>query len=109
MINTVIRNLLNNALKFTPSGRSVEIGLLDRDRNIEVYISDEGVGISSEDQQKLFRIDQKVKTTGTEGEKGTGLGLIICKEFIQKNKGAISVVSEPGKGSTFRITLPRDT
>jgi signal transduction histidine kinase len=107
MINAVVRNLLNNALKFTPSGKKVEIGVHEHPDEVIVYIKDEGVGISAEDQQKLFRIDQKVKTTGTDGEKGTGLGLIICREFVEKNKGSISLVSVAGKGSTFSFSLPK--
>lgn len=107
MINAVIRNLLNNGLKFTFPGKRVEIGIHDHSESVEVYIKDEGVGISEEDRQKLFRIDQKLKTTGTDGEKGTGLGLIICKEFIEKNNGRIIVNSVPGKGSTFSFTVPK--
>ena len=107
MIDAIIRNLLNNALKFTPSGKTVEIGITDQGDYWEVYIKDEGVGISAENLQKLFRIDEKVKTTGTEGEKGTGLGLIICKEFVEKNNGQIKVTSQVGEGSTFSFTLPK--
>jgi signal transduction histidine kinase len=107
MINAVVRNLLNNGLKFTATGKSVEVGTNDHPEEVEVYIKDQGVGISEEDQQKLFRIDKKVKTTGTAGEKGTGLGLIICKEFIEKNSGRIKVNSRPGEGSTFSFTIPK--
>jgi signal transduction histidine kinase len=67
---------------------------------------DEGIGISSEQMQKLFRIDEKFKSTGTAGEKGTGLGLIICREFVEKNGGEIHVKSSPGKGSVFSFTIP---
>ncbi len=107
MINAVIRNLVNNGIKFTLADKSVELGIHDHKNEVEVYIKDEGVGISKESLQKLFRIDQQVKTIGTDGEKGTGLGLIICKEFIEKNKGRINVKSEPGKGSTFSFTVPK--
>jgi signal transduction histidine kinase/ligand-binding sensor domain-containing protein len=106
MINTVLRNLLNNSLKFTPAGKVVEAGVRDLTSFVEVYFRDEGVGISEEDQQKLFRIDQKLKSVGTEGERGTGLGLIICREFVEKNGGKIMVKSAPGKGSTFSFTIP---
>jgi signal transduction histidine kinase len=107
MINSVIRNLLNNALKFTPSGKSVEMGAHEKVNETEIYIKDEGVGITNEDLQKLFRIDLKVKTLGTNGEMGTGLGLIICKEFIDKNKGEIKVTSNPGEGSIFSFSVPK--
>ena len=67
---------------------------------------DEGIGITSEHLDKLFRIDEKFKSTGTAGEKGTGLGLIICREFVEKNGGEIRVESSPGKGSVFSFTVP---
>jgi signal transduction histidine kinase len=107
MINTAVRNLLNNSIKFTGPGKSIEIGINEHPQETEVFVSDTGVGISEEAQQKLFRIDQKVKTTGTDGEKGTGLGLIICKEFVVKNGGSIGVESKPGSGSRFRFTIPK--
>ena len=67
---------------------------------------DEVIGIPPEQMEKLFRIDEKFKSTGTAGEKGTGLGLIICREFIEKNGGEITVQSDPGKGSVFSFTIP---
>ncbi len=73
---------------------------------MEVEVKDQGVGISPENLEKLFRIDVKYKTTGTSGEKGTGLGLILCHEFVQKNFGAIWCESELGKGSSFFFTIP---
>ena len=73
---------------------------------IKIDITDNGVGISAEDMAGLFRIDMKKSTPGTNREKGTGLGLILCKEFVEKNNGSIEVSSEPGKGSCFKITLP---
>lgn len=106
MISTVVRNLLNNAVKFTPSGKNIRI-ITSRDKNIiTVKISDEGVGISPENQHRLFSIEDKYKTEGTGGEKGTGLGLIICKEFVEENDGIIDVSSIPGRGSTFIFTIP---
>ena len=106
MINSVIRNLVTNAVKFTHKDRKVEIQLKAREKNIEVKIVDEGIGIATEQVEKLFRIDEKFKSTGTAGEKGTGLGLIICKEFVEKNGGEITVKSAPGKGSVFSFTVP---
>ena len=106
MINSVIRNLMTNAVKFTPRDRKVEVKVERKEKEVMVSIIDEGIGISSEDQDKLFRIDQKFKSAGTEGEKGTGLGLIICREFVEKNGGSITVRSKPGRGSVFAFTIP---
>jgi signal transduction histidine kinase len=106
MINSVIRNLVTNAVKFTDRDKKVEILLNPGEKEIEVSIVDEGIGISSEQLVKLFRIDEKFKSTGTAGEKGTGLGLIICREFVEKNGGEITVQSAPGEGSVFSFTVP---
>jgi len=106
MINSVIRNLVTNAVKFTDRDKKVEIQLKPGEKEIEVSIVDEGIGITSEQLEKLFRIDEKFKSTGTAGEKGTGLGLIICREFVEKNGGEITVQSAPGKGSVFSFTVP---
>ena len=107
MINSVIRNLMTNAVKFTERDKKVSVKMRTNDNKVEVSIMDEGIGIDSENMEKLFRIDEKFKSTGTAGEKGTGLGLIICREFVEKNGGIISVESMPGKGSTFSFTVPR--
>lgn len=106
MIETVIRNLLNNAIKFTPDNGRIEISALKADNHIKINIKDSGVGLSEEDLQNLFKIDSKVKRKGTNHEDGSGLGLILCQEFVEMNSGSISVISSPGKGSTFIITLP---
>ncbi len=109
MIRTVIRNLLSNAVKFTNPGGKVEISTsISADGNsVDITISDNGVGINAEDIETIFRIDvKKKKNKGTANEKGTGLGLILCKEFVEKNNGTIRVTSEPGKGSRFTFTLP---
>jgi signal transduction histidine kinase len=106
MIKTVIRNLLNNAIKFSKTGGSVFIDARKVQNQWEVSIQDQGIGISSENQEKLFRQDLKFKKQGTSGEKGTGLGLLLCKEFIQKNGGTIKVKSQPGVGSTFSFSIP---
>lgn len=106
MINSVIRNLVTNAVKFTDRDRKIEILLKAGEKEIEVSIIDEGIGITSEQLEKLFRIDEKFKSTGTAGEKGTGLGLIICREFVEKNGGEITVQSAPGEGSVFSFTVP---
>jgi ligand-binding sensor domain-containing protein/signal transduction histidine kinase len=109
MINTVIRNLLGNAIKFSPSDKSIKVKIDDDMGFWKVSIIDEGVGMSEENQEKIFHIDTKFKTEGTMGEKGTGLGLLICKEFVLKNGGAIQVKSVLGKGSTFSFTIPKNS
>ena len=106
MINTVIRNLVHNAIKFSYPGGKINIEVDTNQHMLEVRISDEGVGILPDDIEKLFRIDVKFKSTGTQGEKGTGLGLVICNDFMEKNGGNLKVISEPGKGSTFGINIP---
>ena len=106
MITAVIRNLLSNAIKFTHEKGSIKIGAKDTGKSVEITITDTGVGIKNKDIDKLFRIDADSSTTGTANEKGTGLGLIICKEFIALNNGDIRVESEIGKGSRFIVTLP---
>lgn len=108
MVDTVIRNLISNALKFTYVGGTVEISAHQDDHYIEVSVSDTGVGIEEENLPKLFRIDAKYKRTGTAQEEGTGLGLILCKEFIERHKGKIWVESQVGKGTVFRFTIPKN-
>lgn len=108
MISTVIRNLINNAVKFTSSGGSVLVAAERKDRFVEIRVQDQGIGISEEDKNKLFRIDVKYKSKGTAGETGTGLGLVLCKEFVEKNGGSIWCDSEPGKGSSFLVRIPAE-
>ena len=105
MISSVIRNLLSNAIKFTQNG-SVRITAKEKNGFMEFSIIDTGVGIKSEDLKKLFRLDTEFSTPGTAKEKGSGLGLILCKEFIEKNNGEIYVESEKGKGTSFMFKLP---
>jgi ligand-binding sensor domain-containing protein/signal transduction histidine kinase len=141
MINTVLRNLINNAVKFTDQGGTVEVIVSKQEESkqvaggqvasnqdvnqrdvskkyvtaqdtskqykfIEVQVKDQGVGISAENLQKLFHIDVKFKSKGTKGETGTGLGLILCKEFVEKNDGKIWAESKEGEGSSFFFTIP---
>jgi signal transduction histidine kinase/ligand-binding sensor domain-containing protein len=105
MIDTAIRNLLTNAIKFTEYG-FISIEIVQNADTTEVKITDTGVGISKEKMDKLFDVGGIQSTSGTRGELGTGLGLVICKEFIEKNGGVISVSSEQGKGSTFSFSIP---
>ena len=107
MTTTVVRNLLSNAIKFTHKKGSIKIGAQDTGKSVEIFIADTGVGIKPEDIKKLFRIDASFSKPGTAKEKGTGLGLIICKEFIAINNGDIRVESEIGKGSRFIVRLPK--
>lgn len=107
MINTVLRNLISNAIKFTPNNGIIEI--LSRktsDNRIEIGISDTGVGIEAETLSKLFDTDSHITTSGTNNERGSGLGLKLCKEFVEKNEGTIYVESKLGNGTTFWISLP---
>ena len=110
MINTVLRNLLSNAIKFSDKYAKVTVIVNDykEDTNfVEVVVKDEGVGIDSEDLGKLFRLDEKFSTLGTLGELGTGLGLILCKEFIERHNCHIWVESVLGVGTSFHFTLPK--
>ncbi|HYX08038.1 MAG TPA: PAS domain-containing sensor histidine kinase [Bacteroidales bacterium] len=106
MINLIVRNLMSNAIKFTQTNGKITISCVANEEYVQLDIADTGVGISKDDIGKLFRIDEHMSYNGTSGETGTGLGLIICKEFISKNKGEIFVKSKPEKGSTFSITIP---
>jgi signal transduction histidine kinase len=106
MVDSIIRNLVSNAIKFTKDQGEVIISA-HRDKNrMEVTVSDTGVGIAPQDLDKLFNIESKHSTLGTAQEKGTGLGLVLCKEFVEKHKGTIWIESEKGKGSQFKFTLP---
>jgi PAS domain S-box-containing protein len=107
MIDTIVRNFVSNSIKFTkPGGKIIIKGIINGD-NAEVSVTDTGIGISPEEQKNLFRIDEQTRRDGTANEKGTGLGLILCKEFIEKNNGVLWVESEEGKGSRFSFTVPR--
>jgi PAS domain S-box-containing protein len=107
MIDTIVRNFVSNSIKFTnPGGKIIIKGMINGD-NAEVSVTDTGIGINPEEQKNLFRIDEQTRRDGTANEKGTGLGLILCKEFIEKNNGVLWVESEEGKGSRFSFTVPR--
>lgn len=106
MIETILRNLINNAIKFTPENGEIAIAATQTENRIEICITDSGTGISENDRLNLFRIDSKVKRKGTNNEDGSGLGLILCKEFVEKNNGTIWVESTPGAGSSFYFTVP---
>jgi len=106
MVSVIIRNLISNAIKFTSKGGEIILKAENKEQFTEVEVKDTGVGIAKEVQSKLFDISKNTSTHGTENETGTGLGLILCKEFAEKNNGKIWVDSELGKGSSFKFTIP---
>ena len=106
MTKTVLRNLISNAIKFTNCNGFVSIFAYQKDGFIEIHIQDSGIGIPTEKIPCLFRIDKNISTNGTAGETGTGLGLLLCKELVEKQGGRIWAESELGKGSVFKFTLP---
>jgi PAS domain S-box-containing protein len=109
MLQMVLRNLISNAIKFTNNGGTINISAKQAPSNITISVSDNGIGIKHDVLIKLFDISQLQTTIGTAEEKGTGLGLILCKEFVEKHGGTIWAESKPGKGSKFKFTLPIDT
>lgn len=106
MIRTVMRNLVANAIKFTPKNGKIKIDTQIVDNAMEVSVSDTGMGMSKETMNKLFKIETSFTKKGTENETGTGLGLILCKEFIEKHGGQIWVESKEGQGSIFTFSIP---
>jgi signal transduction histidine kinase len=106
MLQTILRNLVSNAIKFTAKGGKVNIIANSTDHTIEISVSDSGIGMTQTVIDNLFKIDVKTSRKGTEGELGSGLGLLLCKEFIEKHEGEIRVESKVKKGSTFYFTLP---
>jgi len=106
MLKTILLNLVSNAIKFTYSGGKITINAEQNSENVIISVSDNGIGIPPENLTKLFNISEVLTTKGTAGETGTGLGLLLCKEFVEKHGGKIWVDSEVGKGSQFKFTLP---
>jgi len=106
MIDTVLRNLISNSIKFTKPGGYIILSAVRLGNMAEISIEDNGIGISEENQGKIFRIDAQYRTEGTANEKGTGLGLILCKEFVEKNNGTIRIESKENEGSKFIFTIP---
>ncbi len=109
MIQTVIRNLVSNAIKFTSKGGKINVFAEINEEHLEISIKDSGIGMSPLLLENLFRIDAKNNREGTEGELSTGLGLILCKDFIEKHNGSIWAKSEVGIGSTFTFSIPFHT
>ncbi len=106
MLNTVLSNLITNAIKYTPKNGTVKISVSTIANHVKISIVDSGVGIERTKLDNLFKINEVTSTPGTDKEKGTGLGLILCKEFVEKHGGKIGVESEIGKGSNFWCLLP---
>jgi len=106
LIGSVMRNLISNAIKFTKPGGNIILSAQTKPAEIIICVADTGVGIPKDAIDKLFRIDKNYATHGTQNEKGSGLGLIVCKEFIEKHNGKIWVISEKGKGSEFYFSIP---
>jgi signal transduction histidine kinase len=107
IVNLVIRNLVLNSIKFTENGGSITADAKEEGKDIVVSIKDTGIGIGPEIQKIIFEKTAGYSTRGTANEKGTGLGLILCKEFVEKNGGKIWLESEVGKGSTFYFTIKK--
>lgn len=109
MINTVLRNLISNAIKYSQTGGIITISIEKRKNELIVIVADNGIGIQKERIDRLFTVIDNYSTPGTRNEKGTGLGLILCKEFIEKHHGNIWVESKLGIGSSFGFSLPLST
>lgn len=106
MLSTVVRNMVSNAVKFTPAGGKVTVSAKNMDNNIEISVTDTGIGMTQDMKNKLFHMNEKTGRKGTDGEPSSGLGLLLCKDFIGKHGGVIRVESEEGRGSTFSFTMP---
>src|SRR5574344_99507 len=106
ILSTILRNLISNALKFTNSGGKIVVSAIELDDMVEICVADTGVGMSKENCKKVFLIDQKVSTYGTNNEPGTGLGLMLCKEFVEKQNGKIRIESVENVGTSVIFTVP---
>ncbi len=106
LLKTILRNLISNAIKFTNKNGQINVFAVKTESNAIITISDNGIGIEKENQNKLWDFSLPYTTPGTDSEKGTGLGLLLCKEFVEKHKGKIWVESELGRGSDFKFTIP---
>ncbi len=105
MVNLILRNLLSNAIKYTPEGGAIDVGANRTDTGVDIFVRDTGTGIPPDALEKI-QLSNFYSTKGTAGEAGTGLGLMLCKEFIARNGGSLHIDSFPGKGSTFTVALP---
>jgi signal transduction histidine kinase len=103
----IIRNLVSNAIKFSPSNSQIELLVTGANKTICISIIDKGIGMSEKEKNSLFNLSLKHSTKGTAGEKGSGLGLILCKEFTELNRGKLTLESEKNKGTTVNVVLPK--
>jgi signal transduction histidine kinase len=108
-VKIILRNLVANAIKFSNPGGKIYVGVQPGLEMTFVSVKDEGIGIAPENIGRIFNTSEHFSTYGTNGEKGSGLGLLLCKELIERNRGEIGVESEPGKGSNFYFSLPNNT
>ncbi|NNF56613.1 MAG: ATP-binding protein, partial [Rhodothermaceae bacterium] len=106
MIRSVLLNLVGNGMKFTPEGGTVTVRAEEAGGRLAVSVEDTGVGMSASDVAKLFHLEKARSRNGTAGERGSGLGLILCKEMVERHGGTMAVESTKGEGSRFRFTLP---
>jgi signal transduction histidine kinase len=106
MLKTVMRNLISNAVKFTDRGGQLSISAVSNRKYAIISVSDTGIGMESEIMDKLFDLKTSFSTQGTDGEKGSGIGLMLTRDFVERNKGQLSVESTPGKGTTFKFSVP---
>ena len=106
MLQVVLRNLLNNAIKFTPEGGTIQLNAIENPKGVEIIIRDNGVGIQEHKKQEIFSLNIRA-TQGTHNEKGIGLGLLLCKEYVERQHGSIRFESDPDSGTTFYIQLPK--
>ena len=107
MLYSILQNLISNAIKFTYKGGNIIVEALEKDDFVKISVIDNGIGIRNEDKEKIFRIDQSHSTKGTENEQGTGLGLILVKDMVEKHGGKVWIESELTKGTAFYFLLPR--
>lgn len=106
MLKTILRNLVSNAIKFSWHNSTVTVTAEQSPEMLTISVFDQGIGISTENQKKIWILSEKLSTSGTDNEEGSGLGLLLCKEFTEKHGGSICVISEPGRGCEFRFTIP---
>src|SRR5690606_4181188 len=106
LISKVLNNLIDNALKYSPAGSEIRISSREVENWVEVSVQDQGIGMTAEELENLFTRFYRAKNDATTKVSGTGLGLYLTKYFVEAHQGRVEVMSEPGKGSTFRIQLP---
>ena len=105
MIATVMRNLVSNSIKFTNEGDKIIVSAQKINGTVDIFVKDTGIGMTDELLDNLFKINKVIVRNGTRNEPGTGLGLLLCKEFIERHNGEIKVKSEEGRGSEFKVTF----